>query len=136
MRSQVVVQKPDDYDAWLSGLANGATQPAAANDPLAKGRQVFVQNGCNACHKLDDAKATGAAGPELNDIGTRAESRIKDAGYKGAAKDAEAYIRESVVQPNAFIAPSYQPGIMPQNFGTQLAQADLDALVKYLLAQK
>jgi hypothetical protein len=72
----------------------------------------------------------------LNGIGTRAESYIKDPGYTGTAKNAEAYIRESIVQPNAYIERGYQPGIMPQNFGQQIAQADLDALVNYLLAQK
>jgi cytochrome c oxidase subunit II len=135
MRSQVVAQKPADYDAWLADQANGATQ-LASGDPLAKGRQVFNQNGCNACHKLTDAKAGGTVGPSLDGIGTTAASIIADPSYKGQAKDAEGYIHESIVQPNAYIAPGYQPNIMPQGFGQQISAADLDALVKYLAAQK
>ncbi len=135
MRSQVVAQASDEYDAWLADQANGATQ-LASSDPLAKGRQVFDQNGCNACHKLTDAKAGGAVGPNLDGLGERAAKTITDPGYKGQAKDAEGYIRESIVQPNAYIAPGFQPNIMPQGFGQQISAADLDALVKYLAAQK
>jgi cytochrome c oxidase subunit 2 len=41
-------------------------------------------------------------------------------------------IRQSIVDPNAEIAPGYQPGVMPQDFGETLTPDQLDALVEYL----
>ena len=48
-----------------------------------------------------------------------------------ADKD-EAFIRESIVDPDAEIADGYQGGIMPPNYGETLQPAQIDALVKYL----
>ena len=56
-------------------------------------------------------------GPDLDDV------------LKG--KD-EAFIRESIVDPNAEIASGFTAGIMPPNYEQTLAPAELDALVKYL----
>ena len=47
---------------------------ASAEDPnatlsaeqVAKGRQMFNDNGCNACHTLADANAAGAVGPAFD----------------------------------------------------------------------
>jgi hypothetical protein len=38
------------------------------------------------------------------------------------------------VNPNAYIEPKYPAGVMPQDFGTKIAKADLDALVQFLVA--
>ncbi len=70
-----------------------------------------------ACHKLADAGTAGGVGPDLDQV------------LKG--KDA-AFIRESIVNPNAEIAKGFNKGIMPANFGKLLSQPEIDALVKYL----
>ena len=44
----------------------------------------------------------------------------------------EAFIRESIVDPDAEIAQGFSPGIMPPNYGDTLQPAELDALVEYL----
>lgn len=65
---------------WLSAAALAiAVVPAAgafatAEDPSAalsteqveKGRQLFTDNGCNACHALADANAAGSIGPAFD----------------------------------------------------------------------
>ena len=45
-----------------------AEQPAEAlsAEQVAKGRQVFNDNGCNACHTLADANAAGSVGPSFD----------------------------------------------------------------------
>ena len=50
-----------------SALAS-AEEPAAAltEEQLAKGRQLFTDNGCNACHTLADANAAGTVGPAFD----------------------------------------------------------------------
>ena len=50
-----------------SALAS-AEQPAAelSADDVAKGRQLFTDNGCSACHTLADANAAGSVGPSFD----------------------------------------------------------------------
>jgi cytochrome c oxidase subunit 2 len=43
-----------------------------------------------------------------------------------------AFIRQSIVDPNAEIAPGYQPGIMPQGYGSQLTAKQMADLVAFL----
>ena len=129
MRSNVIVQEPNDYYAWLYQQQTGAQAPVNAADPAAVGRQLFQQYGCNACHTLADANASGQVGPNLNGIATKAGSMVP-------GESAEQYLRESIVKPNAYIVPGYQANIMPQNFADRISQQELDALVKYLLMQK
>lgn len=45
-----------------------ADEPAAAlsAEQVTKGRQLFNDNGCNACHTLADANAAGSVGPSFD----------------------------------------------------------------------
>ncbi len=45
-----------------------AEDPSAAltEEQVAKGRQMFTDNGCNACHALADANAAGSIGPAFD----------------------------------------------------------------------
>ena len=48
-----------------------AEDPAAApvlltEEQVTKGRQLFTDNGCNACHALADANAAGSVGPSFD----------------------------------------------------------------------
>ena len=92
------------------------TSPAPTGDAAA-GKAVFTSSGCAACHTLKAANATGTVGPNL-------DKNLKD-------KDA-AFIHTSIVDPNAFIAPGYSKGIMPQTFGTQLSPKQIDDLVAFV----
>lgn len=40
--------------------------PALTAEQVTKGRQMFTDNGCNACHTLADANAAGSVGPSLD----------------------------------------------------------------------
>lgn len=55
----------------LPGAASLAVAPeqAAATltaEQVTKGRQLFTDNGCNACHTLADASAAGSVGPSFD----------------------------------------------------------------------
>lgn len=96
--------------------------PDAAEAPTetasAEGAKLFEANGCGGCHTLAAAGSTGTTGPDL------------DGALKG--KD-EAFIDESIVDPNAEVAKGYPPDVMPQTFGDSLSPEELDALVQYLI---
>jgi len=53
----------------LAGALAADDQPAPAAlsaDQVTKGRQLFSDNGCNACHTLGDANAAGTVGPSFD----------------------------------------------------------------------
>jgi mono/diheme cytochrome c family protein len=95
----------------------GSTQPSAAAGDPAAGKAIFASAGCSSCHTLKDAGATGAVGPNLDEV------------LKGKTPD---FIRTSIVDPNAEIANGFQPGIMPQTYDDQFDDKQLADLVAYL----
>jgi cytochrome c oxidase subunit 2 len=122
MRSTATVDSRQDFDAWLAKLGRPAATAGGGGGgaaPAEDGKAVFTSQdaNCGACHKLADAGTSGGIGPDL------------DTGLKG--KDA-AFIKQSIVNPSAEIAPGFQDGIMPPNFEDTLGAAKVDALVKYL----
>ena len=122
MRSTVHVVSQKDYDAYVAKLgrpAATATPGGGGGGGEADGKAIFTSQdtNCAQCHTLKDAGATGTIGPDLDTV------------LKG--KD-EAFIHESIVDPDKEIADGYQAGIMPPNFGQTLQPAQIDALVKYL----
>jgi mono/diheme cytochrome c family protein len=42
--------------------------PAGAAAPARDGKQIFTAEGCGGCHTLADAGASGASGPNLDDL--------------------------------------------------------------------
>ena len=69
MSFSVVVQAEDDFAAWLARQAEPAKTPA---DPLAeRGADLFVANGCGACHAVRGTAADGTVGPDLTHVGSR-----------------------------------------------------------------
>lgn len=122
MVTDAIVQSEDDFQAWVSSIT---TLP---DDPIEAGRQVFEKYGCAACHTLDDAGASGTVGPELNGIGQTAQNRVE-------GLSAQEYIHQSIVDPGAHIVEGFQDGLMPRDFGERMSDAELNAMVQYLLGQ-
>ncbi len=96
------------------------TAGAAGAAVLATGRTAFESNGCGSCHTLAAAGATGTTGPDLDEV------------LPGRSA---AFIHQSIVDPDAVIAPGYSAGIMPTDFGGRIPRAQLAALVTFLRTQ-
>jgi cytochrome c oxidase subunit 2 len=117
MRTQAIVMPENEFDAWIRERSQGG---GAARDP---GLAVFDSAGCGGCHTLEAANSTGETGPGLDDLAARAEEE---------GIPLEAFIRESILEPDAKIADDYQAGVMPKTFG-DLPREQLDALVEFLV---
>jgi cytochrome c oxidase subunit II len=65
MAFSVVVMEPDDFRAWIARQAEPS--PGAG----APGSELFMANGCSACHTVRGTQATGAVGPDLSHVGSR-----------------------------------------------------------------
>ena len=127
MRSQAIVMTKTAFDKWLAsekkGAAPSTTTAAPPTQSSALGASLFTSNGCGSCHTLTAAHATGKVGPDLDQLAVEA---------KRAGKPLDAFIRESIVDPNAYIEKGFPKGVMPPTFGKTLSKQQLDALVQYL----
>ena len=120
MRSWTTVMPRDQFLKWTKGHGGGAGGGAgssAATDP----KKLFIDNGCNGCHTLKAAGATGTVGPDLDKLPELARK---------AGKPLDEFIRQSIVDPSAYIEPGY-PNAMPGTFA-DLPKNQLDALVSFL----
>jgi mono/diheme cytochrome c family protein len=77
----------------------------------------FFATNCGGCHVLSQAGTTGTTGPNLDDA---------------LSGQSPQQIAESIADPDAQIAPGFQPGVMPQNYGEVLSPQELRQLVQYL----
>ena len=87
------------------------------------GLKTFSEAGCGGCHAFEPAGSDAQIGPPLDDLAPAAE----DAGVP-----LPEFVRQSIVDPDAVIAPDYQPGVMPKDFGQSLSPEELDALVAFV----
>jgi cytochrome c oxidase subunit 2 len=115
MVGRVVVMEPVQYQQWLSGGVPG--------EPLAMaGERLFQQLGCVSCHRAE----AQARGPALEGIfGKPVRLQSGD-----MVRVDEAYIRESILNPNAKIVAGYQP-IMP-TFQGQISEEGVLQIIAYL----
>jgi cytochrome c oxidase subunit II len=120
MRSTAIVMTPAAFDKWIHGQTKAISSANAAQ----AGATVFKNNGCGACHTLQAAGSSAKVGPDLDKLVAYA---------KQANQPLEAFVRESIVKPNAYIQPGYPKNVMPQTFGQALSKQQLDALVQYLI---
>jgi nitric oxide reductase subunit C len=124
----------------LSGAgtqASGEAARAPSTEPVARGQALFnaPNPGCFACHSV--SPGVNLAGPSLAGVAGRAEQRIKDGTYKGEARDGRSYIRESIVNPHAFLVPgpTYSAAgrsFMPDHYQKTLKPEQIDQLTAYL----
>ncbi len=117
----------------------GATQPpgdAANGQKLFTSASIGKNNapGCSSCHSV--AGQGGQVGPELTHVATDAATIVKSSDYKGKAQDAPGYLRESIVDPNAYVVKGYSAGIMYGNYGKDLSSQEIADLVAYLMTLK
>ena len=103
------------------------TTTSSAGDPVAAGKTVFLGAGtCAGCHTFTPAGSSGSFGPNLD------TAIATDAAADGNMPLA-AFIRESIVNPSAYIAKNYSDG-MPKNFGSSLTPTQIDDLVAFILS--
>jgi cytochrome c oxidase subunit 2 len=121
MVGSVIAMEPTAFQAWLGG-GNASDSPAAA------GAKLFQDLACISCHR-NDAQAQA---PQL--AGLFGHSVKLQNGTSVVAD--EAYIRESIVNPQAKIVAGFQP-IMPtfQGLVTEEQLLQLIAYIRSLNAQ-
>jgi cytochrome c oxidase subunit 2 len=111
----VYALKPAEYQIWLSGGAPGESLASA-------GAKRFIEHACNTCH----GDQAGARGPSLAGLFGK---QIHLQNGQTLIAD-EAYIRESIVNPQAKLVAGYPP-IMP-TFQGLISEEGLLQLTAYI----
>jgi len=101
---------PLKYIEASCGKCHQAAENPGAPE-LAHGQQVFENNGCRGCHKLEGVG--GVLGPELDKVGARRSPE---------------WLREHFLSPGTVTPGSAMP---PQ----KLSESDLDAITLFMLSQ-
>jgi cytochrome c oxidase subunit 2 len=122
MRSEAIVMRPAAFTAWVKAQQQAVAKANQAPTGGGAGLAAFNNNGCAACHTYKPAGSTGTTGPDLDNL---------PADAKRAGQPLAAFVRASIVDPNAYIEKGYQPNIMPSTFKS-LPKQQLDALVQFL----
>jgi hypothetical protein len=124
---------PGGVAAALAAPAGDAA--AAGLDPalVAKGQQLSTQLGCIACHSPTGAQLVGPTWKGL------AGGQVPLADNQTVAAD-DAYLRESILQPDAKIHRGFAPGLMTGAVTAVMSQLQsgdtTDAIVAYIKSLK
>jgi mono/diheme cytochrome c family protein len=100
----------------MSGMSGMGGQMGTA-----RGKGVFLSAGCGACHTFAAAGTKATVGPNLD---------------KSLTGKSRAFVRESILDPNAAIAAGYQAGVMPTTYRSQLGMRQIENVVAFLAKRK
>lgn len=107
-------------------------------DDLTLAAEGFTKGGCGACHVIPGIEnAVGTIGPDLSEIGIKAEAQLSNSHYMGTANTVLEYLREALVDPNAHISTecpggTCASGLMPSYADSNLNEAEIDAMINFM----
>jgi cytochrome c oxidase subunit 2 len=115
MLLRVYADTPEQFDAWVKSQK----QPGAQVEAVAAGRHVFETQACMNCHTIAGTVATGAFGPDLTHLMSRATIAA------GIVPNTPQNLRAWIQDPN-----TVKPGaLMP---AMQLSDEETNEVVAYL----
>ncbi len=129
MITKVAVLPGKDFDAWYLAAA---AQPAATVEKKKRpdGAKLFQEKGCFACHSID---GTPKVGPTLKGAYGHRTTVLTGGKERQLVAD-DAYLRKSILDPQADLVKGYPP-VMPPQKGL-LTDVEVDAIIEYLKGLK
>lgn len=109
--------------------------PTPDAERMAYGIEVYRSQYCGMCHTLTVANTGGTFGPSHDGMGSIVVERLQEDTYSGDATTAEAYLRESIVDPAIFKVPEFSLSNHQMPPYSHLPAEDIDAMVYLLLNQ-
>jgi len=122
MLTAVKVVEQEAYEEWLAS----ASDPGKGLSPAEFGAALYTKRGCNACHSVDGTKMIG---PTWKGV-----YGSQEATSAGDVTVDDAYLRESILEPNAKVVAGYQP-VMPTYKGV-LSDREVVAIIEYIKSLK
>ncbi|MEP6861409.1 MAG: c-type cytochrome [Deltaproteobacteria bacterium] len=126
MRAQVVALAPADFARWLDAARGPLPLPGAKGEGqglAARGHAVAAEHGCLRCHSVDGS-------PFIGPTWADAFGRRRPLAGGGDVLVDEAYLTESMMDPNAKVAAGFK-AVMPSYQGV-ISPAETAALLEYI----
>ncbi|NTU55071.1 MAG: cytochrome c oxidase subunit II [Anaerolineales bacterium] len=123
MENPVIVVDDVNFTAWVSDQQKLAE--AAGQTPEGRGQALVAANGCAACHSVNGAAGVGPTWFQL------AGSEVPLSGGGTVIAD-DAFLAESILQPQATIVAGFENQQMPAYSFTDEQVADIIAYIKTL----
>lgn len=121
MRMKLVVNSPEEFDAWVEHQKSAPVNPDSTS-LAAQGKAIYTQGACIACHSISGV-STGVIGPNLSHVGSR--STLAGAIYENTPENLGHWLTDP---------PARKPGsLMPKQ---ALTKDQVAALVAYLTSLK
>lgn len=114
----------------LSGCDASSSTSAPIDGDAERGAQLFAEGQdaappCSSCHHIAAGQFGFSIGPNLADIGERAVTQVE-------GLEAEAYLRQSILEPGHHIVSGYRD-IMYPDYAKHFTRKDVQDLIAYLL---
>ncbi len=107
----------EDLEDVATYVGDVAGVPGIKPPPLGTPAELFASK-CGSCHTLAAAGTSGTTGPDLD---------------QAIPNMSAAQIKQSIIDPNAKLAPGFPPNVMPSTFAQDIPPKNLAALIKYLM---
>ena len=121
MTSKTRIVDQEEFDRWLEELK------AASNKPEPEGLTLLRNTGCLACHSVDGTKLVG---PSFKGLYGTQRKVLSGTIEKDVTAD-DAYIINSVYNPNDEIVSGYPKGVM-KSYKELLKESDITIITDYL----
>lgn len=129
MLASVKVLSPEAFTRWEKGdeLGEDSVAVVSTASPAERGKDLYSQRGCLACHSVDGKKMIG---PSFKNLYGATET-LEDG---SSVEVDENYLRESIYEPQAKMVKGYAPS-MP-SFKGILSEDEVTALIEYIKTLK
>ncbi len=114
-----------EFNTWLDTLV------ATGNIPDPEGLTVLKNNACISCHSMDGKKIVG---PSFKGLYGSEKVVVEDGQEKTIIVD-DAYLIQSIKDPNAQVVKGYNKGLM-QSYDGVISDEDIQKIVDYLRTVK
>ena len=120
MVTKIVVLPEDEFNQWYQK----GKEEIEASKGKPRGTQLFQEKGCMACHSID---GTPRVGPTLKGLFGKTITVMTDGKERNITAD-EAYLRKSILEPNADVVKGFPPVMPPE----KMTKDEIDELIHYI----
>jgi cytochrome c oxidase subunit II len=126
MFTGVKVLPKEEFDAWLNDTTTAVAVAETEASPDQQGLAVLKKYACTSCHSLDGSKLVG---PTYKGVWGETQTVVTNRQKREVTVDA-AYIRKSILDPDADVVEGYNPGLMrPYD---NITDQEIDQIIEYL----
>jgi cytochrome c5 len=100
-----------------AAVASAKQRIAAGGATAARGRELFEDQGCDACHSIAAVGAEGMLGPRLDTLDDDGDD-----------------IAESITEPREDVVDGFPDNLMPTDYAQRMSDKDVQALAAFVAA--